>query len=308
MRVEFGPRYTTLWEPLVSDTRLAPRSTRKIPAAQASATASIATALAAPVRPSLGKRLRWRLWAPPVITFLVVGVLWQVIATLNPYVIPEIGQIWASLVSDPAMYGSNFLVTLQEVVVGAAAGILIGFFFAVIMAEFEIMERAIMPLFVVIMVTPIVAIAPALVVAFGFGMTPKYIVTALVVFFPMLVNSLAGLRDVDPRTMDVMRSIHASRWEVFRVLRLPGCMPFVFAGLRTALPLAIVGAAVAEFVAAGQQAGLGSLVTISAAQANLPVTWASIALLCLMGVSLVAVLSLVRKKVLWWSDGTIVAR
>nr|WP_245356964.1 ABC transporter permease [Paeniglutamicibacter kerguelensis] len=254
------------------------------------------------------KATRWRLWVPPAITFLVVGMLWQVVALANPYVIPTIGDIWASLAGDPEMYWSNMLVTLQEVLVGAAAGILIGFAIAVVMAEFEIMERAVMPLFVVIMVTPIVAIAPALVVAFGFGMTPKYIVTALVVFFPMLVNALAGLRDVDPRTMDVMRTLHASRWEIFRDLRLPGCMPFVFAGLRVALPLAIVGAAVAEFVAAGQQAGLGSLVTISAAQANLPVVWASIVLLCLMGVGLVAVLALVRKKVLWWSDGNVVAR
>ena len=254
------------------------------------------------------KATRWRLWVPPAITFLVVGVLWQVVALANPYVIPTIGDIWASLAGDPEMYWSNMLVTLQEVLVGAAAGILIGFAIAVVMAEFEIMERAVMPLFVVIMVTPIVAIAPALVVAFGFGMTPKYIVTALVVFFPMLVNALAGLRDVDPRTMDVMRTLHASRWEIFRDLRLPGCMPFVFAGLRVALPLAIVGAAVAEFVAAGQQAGLGSLVTISAAQANLPVVWASIVLLCLMGVGLVAVLALVRKKVLWWSEGNVVAR
>ena len=163
-------------------------------------------------------------------------------------------------------------------------------------------------LVVVVMVTPIVAIAPALVVAFGFGMMPKYIVTGLVVFFPMLVNSLAGLRDVDGRALDVMTTLHASRWEIFRHLRLPGSMPYFFAGLRIALPLAIVGAAVAEFVAAGQQAGLGSLVTVSAAQANLPVTWASIALLCVMGVVLVAALAIVRKRVLWWSDGEIVAR
>ncbi|MBL8595150.1 MAG: ABC transporter permease subunit, partial [Devosia sp.] len=100
----------------------------------------------------------------------------------------------------------------------------------------------------------------------------------------------------------------ASRWEIFRDLRLPGCMPFVFAGLRIAMPLAVVGAAVAEFVAAGQQAGLGSLVTIAAAQANLPVTWASIALLCLLGVLLVSLLALLRKRILWWSDEDVVGR
>ena len=251
---------------------------------------------------------RWRSWTPPAITFAVAAALWQVLAVNNPYVIPTLDAVWGSLAGEPGMYWANLLVTLQEVVIGAGAGILFGFLLAVLMAELQIMERAIMPLIVVVMVTPVVAIAPALVVAFGFGMMPKYIVTALVVFFPMLVNSLAGLRDVDVRALDVMHTLHASRWEIFRDLRFPGCMPFVFAGLRIALPLAIVGAAVAEFVAAGQQAGLGSLVTIAAAQANLPVTWASIALLCLMGVALVSALALVRKRVLWWSDGETVAR
>lgn len=277
---------------------------------QTMATARIAAA-AAPARgtgPGLAKRLRVTTWLPPLIAFAVAGLLWQLVAITNPYVIPTLDAIGASLVSDAGMYFSNLLVTAQEVVIGAAAGILGGFLLAVVMAEFQLVERAVMPLVVVVMVTPIVAIAPALVVAFGFGMAPKYIVTGLVVFFPMLVNSLAGLRDVDGRALDVMTTLHASRWEIFRHLRLPGSMPYFFAGLRIALPLAIVGAAVAEFVAAGQQAGLGSLVTVSAAQANLPVTWASIALLCVMGVVLVSLLALVRKRMLWWSDGEIVAR
>lgn len=268
------------------------------------AVASVAAVATTRRKPGLG----WRIWLPPAITFIVFGALWQVTAIANPYVIPTIDGIVMSLIDDPQMYGINFLVTLQEVAIGAAAGILAGFLIAVVMAEFEILERAVMPLFVVIMVTPIVAIAPALVVAFGFGMMPKYIVTALVVFFPMLVNSLAGLREVDPKALDVLRTLHASRWEIFRELRFPGSMPFVFAGLRVSLPLAVVGAAVAEFVAAGQQAGLGSLVTISAAQANLPVTWASIVLLCVLGVLLVSLLSLVRKRALWWSDGEVVSR
>lgn len=252
--------------------------------------------------------LRWNAWVPTVVTFLVAAVLWQLTAIANPYVVPTLDAIAATLIEDADMYWSNFLVTLLEVVVGASAGILAGFALAVVMAEFQLIERAIMPLVIVVMVTPIVAIAPALVVAFGFGMIPKFIVTGLVVFFPMLVNSLAGLRDVDQKALDVFKTLHASRWEIFRELRFPGSMPYVFAGLRIALPLAVVGAAVAEFVAAGQQAGLGSLVTTSAAQANLPVTWGAITLLCVLGVLLIVLLALVRKRVLWWSEGDVTAR
>lgn len=253
-------------------------------------------------RTSFSHRSKWRVWLPPAIAFAIALALWQSYAANHPYVIPTVNDIWNSLVAQPGVYFNNLMVTVQEIAVGASAGIGAGFLVAVIMTEFRIIERAVMPLVVVLMVTPIVAIAPALVVAFGFGMTPKYIVTGLVVFFPMLVNSLAGLRDVDSRALDVMKTLHASRWEVFRDLRFPGSMPYVFAGLRIALPLAIVGAAVAEFVAAGQQAGLGSLLSIAAAQANLAVTWASILLLCVLGVILVSVLALVKSKVLWWAD------
>lgn len=271
---------------------------------------STANLLTAPAgrRRGVPSWLRWGAWLPTLVTFAIAAALWQVVALTNPYVIPTLDAVAVSLVTDADMYWSNFLITLLEVVVGAASGILAGFLLAVVMAEFRIIERAVMPLVVIVMVTPIVAIAPALVVAFGFGMMPKFIVTALVVFFPMLVNSLAGLRDVDQRALDVFTTLHASRWEIFRDLRFPGCMPYVFAGLRIALPLAVVGAAVAEFVAAGQQAGLGSLVTTSAAQANLPVTWAAITLLCVLGVLLIVVLAVVRKRVLWWSEGEVSAR
>ncbi len=272
-------------------------------------TATLATAAARKnPRSGMPAWLHWRGWVPTVITFLVAAILWQLTAIANPYVVPTLDAIAASLIEDADMYWSNFLVTLLEVVVGASVGILAGFALAVVMAEFQIIERAIMPLVIVVMVTPIVAIAPALVVAFGFGMIPKFIVTGLVVFFPMLVNSLAGLRDVDQKALDVFKTLHASRWEIFRELRFPGSMPYVFAGLRIALPLAVVGAAVAEFVAAGQQAGLGSLVTTSAAQANLPVTWGAITLLCVLGVLLIVLLALVRKRVLWWSEGDVTAR
>ncbi|WP_449282724.1 ABC transporter permease [Leucobacter sp.] len=253
-------------------------------------------------------RSRPRGWVPAVLSFAVAALLWQVVAWNHPFVLPPLERIAGSLLAAPQMYAANFLITLQEVLVGAAAGVLVGFALAVAMCEFEVVERALMPLIVVLTVTPVIAIAPALVVAFGFGMIPKYVVTALVVFFPMLVNTLAGLRGADPRALEVLRTLHASRWEIFRDLRLPGSTPYVFAGLRISLPLAVVGAAVAEFVAAGRQAGLGSLVMTSAAQANLPVTWASILLLCTLGLLLIAALALVRRRVLWWSDDAAAAR
>ena len=254
------------------------------------------------------KAPRLAIWLAPVLAFAVVIAAWDIYATHHPFIIPTVGDIWRSLKGDSGMYWSNFLATLKEVLIGAAGGILFAFVLAVIMAELPIFEYALMPLMVTLMVTPIVAIAPALVIAFGFGETPKYLVTGLVVFFPMLVNSVAGLRDIDARTLDFFTTMHASRWQIFRHLRLPGSMPFVFAGLRIALPLAVVGATVAEFAAAGQENGLGALITTASSSADLPVIWAGIVLLCVMGVGLVTILALVRRRVLWWDNEAALAR
>jgi NitT/TauT family transport system permease protein len=249
-------------------------------------------------------RLRLRVWLPPLVAFAALAAAWELYARSHPFVIPSIEDIWTTLSQNPHLYWVNFQTTLREVAVGGGAGIAAAFLLAVLMVELPIFESALMPLMIVLMVTPIVAIAPALVIAFGFGNTPKYMVTALIVFYPMLVNSLAGLRDVDPPALDVFATLHANRWEVFRRLRVPSSMPFVFAGLRIALPLAIVGATVAEFAAAGQQAGLGALISVAASQANLAVIWASILLLCLLGLALVMALALIRKRVLFWDNAT----
>lgn len=249
-----------------------------------------------------GSRLRVGTWLPALATFAALALAWEVVAHAKPFIIPPMGNVWESIVNDPGAYWHNLLRTLQEVVVGGGVAIVAGYLLAALMCEFRIVERALMPVVVLIMVTPVIAIAPALVVAFGFGMLPKYIVTAIVVIFPVLINSLAGLRAVDPGALDVLRVVNASRWEVFRTLRIPGSMPYFFAGLRICMPLAVIGAAVAEFVAAGEASGLGAMVSVAASQANLDVTWAGITMLCVLGMTLVGALALLRRRVLWWDD------
>jgi NitT/TauT family transport system permease protein len=247
-------------------------------------------------------RLRLGGWLPPLFALAALAAGWELYARSHPFVIPTGEDIWTTLRDNPHLYWVNFQTTLREIAVGGGGGIAGAFLLAVLMVELPIFERALMPLMIVLMVTPIVAIAPALVIAFGFGSTPKYLVTGLIVFYPMLINSLSGLRDVDEPALDVFATLHANRWEVFRRLRVPSSLPFVFAGLRIAFPLAIVGATVAEFAAAGQQAGLGALIQVAASQANLAIIWASILLLCLLGLALVMALGLTRKQVLFWDN------
>jgi NitT/TauT family transport system permease protein len=249
---------------------------------------------------TVARRVRLRVWLPALIAVAAVAIAWELYASAHPFAIPTIERIWNSLSASPSLYWSNFLTTLREIAIGGGGGIAAAFLFAVLMAELPIFENALMPLFVLLMVTPLIAIAPAFVLAFGYGVLPKYLITGVVVFYPMLVNTLAGLRDVDPRALDVFTTLHASRLETFWRLRLPSSLPFVFAGLKIALLLSIVGATIAEFVASGTQAGLGSLIEVAATQANIAVIWASTFLLCLLGIVFVTLLALIRSRLVWW--------
>jgi NitT/TauT family transport system permease protein len=244
------------------------------------------------------------MWVPPLVGFGLIVLGWQLYAVHNPYLIPTVSQIADQLRTQPGLYWHDMLVTLREAVVGASCGMTAAFLLAVLMSHVRILERALMPLAVVLNVTPIVAIAPGLVVAFGFGFTPKYIIAGVIVFFPFLINSLVGLRSLDPEVLDVFTTLHASRWEVLWRLELPSSLPYLFAAARICLPLSLIGAVVAEFSAAGQTTGLGSLIEISANQANLKAVYASVVVLALLGVSVTFVVVMLQRRLLSWHSSS----
>jgi NitT/TauT family transport system permease protein len=247
-------------------------------------------------------------WLPPLVAFAVLAGAWQLYAMHNPFVIPTIGKICHELASRPGFYVRNALTTLREALVGAALGMGTAFVLAVVMSYVRIVERAVLPLAVILNVTPIIAVAPALVVAFGFGPTPKYIITAVLVFFPFLINSLIGLRSADPQALDVLRTLYASRTEILWRLRLPSSLPFLCAGARICVPLSVIGAVVAEFVAAGQASGLGTLIVTAASLSDLPVIYASVAVLAVMGIALFVLVVLVQRRLLAWHSSATPAR
>jgi NitT/TauT family transport system permease protein len=254
-------------------------------------------------------RDRWRalniqLWVPPLVGFGLIVVVWQLYAVHNPYVIPTVFQIVDQFRTQPSLYWHDMLVTLREAVVGASCGMAAAFLFAVLMSHVRVLERALMPLVVVLNVTPIVAIAPGLVIAFGFGFTPKYIIAGVIVFFPFLINSLVGLRSPDPEVLAVFTTLHASWWEVLWRLELPSSLPYLFAAARICLPLSLIGAVVAEFSAAGQTTGLGSLIETAASQANLKIVYASVVVLALLGVSVTFVVVMLQRRLLSWHSSS----
>lgn len=243
-----------------------------------------------------------RYWLPTVLALAVVALLWSWVARDNPYVLPTLSSVGTQFVENPDLYLTNAGTTLQEAMVGLAFGTVAAVVVAVLVAESALLWRATIPLAVILSVTPVVAIAPALVVAFGFGMLPKYIVTGLITFFPVLMNAVTGLRSVDRHVLQVFRTVDASRLDVLVRLRFPSALPYLFSALRVVFPLSLVGAIVAEFAAAGAKSGLGTLITVASSNSQLDRVFAAIACLAVMGSVLLLLVTTVERRLLSWHE------
>jgi NitT/TauT family transport system permease protein len=243
-------------------------------------------------------------WLPLVVMVAILAALWQWGAKKLPYLLPPLPAIGDSLAEHTGYYVRNALVTLGEAVFGLAIGFAAAFVLAVLTSELPIVRRAVMPIAVVLNVTPLVAIAPALVVAFGFGPAPKLIITGLICFFPILINTATGLRSTPQQVLQVYETIDASRLELLWHLRIPNALPFLFAALRIVFPLSIIGAVVAELSASGSTGGLGTAISVASSMNQLPIVYASIFILAIMGVLLLLLITVVERRMLHWHHST----
>jgi NitT/TauT family transport system permease protein len=190
-------------------------------------------------------------------------------------------------------------ITLAEImagfVIGAASAILIG----ALVSQFRLLDRMFYPYIVAFQAVPKVAVAPLLVIWFGFGMESKIVMTALIAFFPMLVNTIAGLRSVDQDKLDLMIALSATRWKTFRYVRLPTALPFIFAGLDVGIVLSVIGAIVGEFV--GSNGGLGYLLLLYNSQLRIAAVFAVIILLGALGMVLHFIIQAIERRVTFWA-------
>jgi NitT/TauT family transport system permease protein len=253
-------------------------------------------------------KLRGRLRAPsrtqvahvvaPLVVFVLLGVAWQQVASRLPSVLPSLGPVGASLVDNPGFYLSNLEATLNTVVIGLVIGVAGALVLAVIVVHVPWLRMAIMPVAVLVHAMPVVAIAPALIVAFGFGAAPHVIVVVLTTFFPMLINAITGLRSVDQEALDVFRVLAASRWEVFWRLRVPGSLGYLFAAGKTCVAMGVIGAVVSEFT--GTQRGIGAVIVESTVYLNIVQMWAAIFVAAVTSLILLGLVALTEKLVIRW--------
>jgi len=235
--------------------------------------------------------------------FILIVAAWELLVKLLAvpiYILPSPTEIWRAF-RDGLVSGTlveHTLVTLQEVLVGFAVGSAAGLVVGVLVTRFRLVERTVYPYVVAFQTVPKVALAPLIVTWFGFGMLSKVVTTALIAFFPLLVNVIAGLQSVDQDRIDLLRSVNASEWQIFRMVRFPSALPFIFAGLDVAIVFSVIGAIVSEFV--GARAGLGYLIQVNNYNLNVSGTFAVLVVLSVMGLTLHLVVQAVNRRVVFW--------
>lgn len=192
------------------------------------------------------------------------------------------------------------LVTLGEVIAGSSLGISLATLLGYLLARQPVLERVLSPYIVASQSVPVVAIAPLLVIWFGPGVLSKILICALIVFFPVLINTVVGLRSVPEDLRDLMRSLQANRWQTFRHLEIPAALPVFLGGLRIGATLAVIGAVVGEFV--GADKGLGFLINLARGQYDTAMVFVAILALIVMALCLYGGVRLMEKRLLAWQE------
>lgn len=248
----------------------------------------------------LPSRLSW--WVLPLTLIGFVG-LWALIVHWGdyaPFILPGPGRVATRLVEmiqDGSLW-RHTLTTLSEVLAGLSLGLVTATALGYLLAKSWLVEQILSPLIVASQAVPIVALAPLLVIWFGPGMTSKILVCALVVFFPVLINTIVGLRSVEPDLVDLMRSLQASRWQTFTKLELPAALPVLLGGLRVGATLSVIGAVVGEFTGADQ--GLGFLVEQSRGLYDTAQMFVAFGGLATIALALYGIALLLERRFLRW--------
>ena len=273
-----------------------------LPASQAVPAPAVDAAPKAPRRSRLGTRT----WSLLLLVVLLGG--WELgvrVFHVPKFLIPPVSDIavalWRGLAASPFAKDSlwyHTAITVAEILLGFFVGSAIGLAIGVVVSQMPRVEAILEPYVSALQSLPKVAVAPIIVVWLGFGIGSKVAIICLLTFFPVLVTSIAGFKAVDPDRIDLLRSLSATPWQIFRKAKFPSALPYIFAGLNMAAAFAVVGAIVGEFV--GAQAGLGVLIQQMEAQMDTGGSFSVFIVLSVIGIVLTAALRRIQRRVLHW--------
>jgi NitT/TauT family transport system permease protein len=246
--------------------------------------------------------LTWRSTiAAPIITFIAVLIAWEVAAIAGwvaPYILPapttilhRIADVWPTL-------SSHAVVTAIEIVLGFILAVLVGGALAIIIVYYPPFEATVAPWIVVSQVIPKVALGPLFVIWLGFGLLPKVIIAFLIAFFPILIDTVVGLRSVEKESIFLLQTMGADRWKIFRYLLLPNALPNIFAGMKVAITLAVVGAIVGEFV--GADKGLGYIILFANGTMDTSLLFSALVILSVLAFILYVFIGMMQRIFVRW--------
>ena len=250
-------------------------------------------------RPRRSRRFAGSLW--PAAASLVVFVLaWQLIVFVSgfpPYILPgplAVAEAFVRAWTDGTMW-PHVAATLLEVLLGFALGASIALGVGIALARSPLAERLLSPYLVAAQATPVLALAPLIALWFGTGLLSKLVITTLIVFFPVAVATMVGIRSVDPRLLEMARSFRAGNWQIVSRVEVPAAAPAILGGMRVGVTLAVIGAIVGEW--AGADRGLGVLINIARGSLfDIPLMFAALLQLAIIGVVLYLVMLLIERR------------
>jgi ABC-type nitrate/sulfonate/bicarbonate transport system permease component len=243
--------------------------------------------------------------AGPILLVIFLLLLWQVLTRafdVPKFLLPAPTDVAALMVEEWPLIQMHSIATIGSIVSGYVAAVLFALAISALMIRFPLVERLIMPIFVGLQSVPKIAIAPLILVWVGAGIGSKILVVASIAFFPVVINTMAGFKEVDRGLADVFRSVDANERQMFFRLRLPYAMPYIFAGLRIATTLSVLGAIVAEWLAASN--GLGYLVLSGSFNFNTARSFAAIIALAVIGTAFFGLMSWVERRISWKREGS----
>ena len=247
---------------------------------------------------------RWHLLLAPVVGVFLL-ILWEIVARSGLYasfILPApstVAERWWKLALDGSLL-RNTAVTLREVLTGLLVGVLAAFWCGYWIAKSRLVASILTPYLVALQAVPVVAVAPLLIIWFGAGIASKVIICALIVFFPMLVNTIIGIRNIPVELRDLMRSLEATPFQTFRQLELPASLPIVLGGLKVSATLSVIGAVVGEFVSSS--AGLGYLINFGRGTYDTPLVIAAVFTLTMLALVLYGLASWLERIILDWQE------
>ena len=240
-----------------------------------------------------------KIWSCSAIVFILI--VWQIVSVtglVDEFMLPSPTKVVKAFVTEFPTLMEHSVITLSEAFVGLVLGIMLGFIMAVLMDQFEGLYKAFYPLMVLTQTIPTVAIAPLLVLWFGYEMTPKVVLIVITTFFPIAVGLLNGFKSADKDSINLLRAMGAGRWKIFRYIKFPGALSQFFAGLRISASYAVVGAVISEWL--GGFGGLGVYMTRVKKAFSFDKMFAVIFLISIISLLLMKGVDFLQKKCMPW--------